>query len=170
MRAILLASATAASFFELRASNASSHGEVRSGLAARITAVAPMTSKRRKSWSPARLILPSFGRPAVEFSRGVIPTTAAALRRLRSQLQLLRQLSRLWLWLAAQRVSAANFGKTFLHSCTTFNAKLLAKRVSAREEGCGVPRSSGSRSCGRGMVRAADKHQTEADLPIRICW
>jgi len=67
IRAILLASATAASFFDLRASKASSHSEVRPGLAARITAVAPITSKRRKSSSPARLILPSFCRPAVEF-------------------------------------------------------------------------------------------------------
>jgi hypothetical protein len=51
----------------LRASKASSHSEVRPGLAARITAVAPITSKRRKSSSPARLILPSFCRPVVEF-------------------------------------------------------------------------------------------------------
>src|SRR5215471_11244945 len=80
MRAILLASATAASFFDLRASNASSHGEVRPGLAARITAVAPMTSNRRKSSSPAQLILPSFCRPAVEFSRGVMPIQEAKCR------------------------------------------------------------------------------------------
>src|SRR5215472_8138953 len=55
-------------------------GEVRPGLAARITAVAPMTSKRRKSSSPVRLILPSFCRPAVEFSRGVMPIQEAKCR------------------------------------------------------------------------------------------
>ena len=53
---------------------------VRPGLAARITAVAPMTSKRRKSSSPARLILPSFCRPAVEFWRGVMPIQEAKCR------------------------------------------------------------------------------------------
>ena len=55
MRAILLASLTAASFFDLRASNASSHGEVRPGLAARITAVAPMT--RKNDFPLGRVIL-----------------------------------------------------------------------------------------------------------------
>ena len=53
MRAILLASLTAASFFDLRASNASSHGEVRPGLAARITA--PMT--RKNDFPLGRVIL-----------------------------------------------------------------------------------------------------------------
>src|SRR5437899_12408427 len=53
--AILLASATAATFFGLRASNPMSHGAVRPGLAARITAVAPITSRRRQSSSPAGL-------------------------------------------------------------------------------------------------------------------
>jgi len=76
----LLASATAATFFGLRASKAKSHGAVRPGLAARITAVAPITSSRRKSSSPARLIRPSFCRPAVESSRGVMPTQAAKRR------------------------------------------------------------------------------------------
>ena len=80
MRAILLASATAATFFGLRACNPMSHGAVRPGLAARITAVAPITSRRRKSSSPARLIRPSFCRPAVESSRGVRPTQAAKRR------------------------------------------------------------------------------------------
>ena len=49
-------------------------------MAVRITAVAPMTSKRRKSSSPARLILPSFCRRAVEFSRGVMPIQEAKCR------------------------------------------------------------------------------------------
>src|SRR6516162_9347467 len=53
MRAILLASLTAASFFDLRASNASSHGEVRPGLAARTTA--PMT--RKNDFPLGRVIL-----------------------------------------------------------------------------------------------------------------
>src|SRR5215472_16103946 len=77
MRATLLATATAVSFLDLRASKASSHGAARPGLAARITAVAPITSNRRRSSSPARLILPSFCRPAVEASRGVMPTQEA---------------------------------------------------------------------------------------------
>jgi hypothetical protein len=42
-------------------------------LAAGITAVAPITSRSRRSSSPARLIPPSFCRPAVETSRGVMP-------------------------------------------------------------------------------------------------
>jgi hypothetical protein len=58
MRAILLASATAASFFDLRASNSNSHGEARPVLACRMTAVAPSTSSRRRLSSPSRLILP----------------------------------------------------------------------------------------------------------------
>jgi len=49
-------------------------------LAARITAVAPITSNRRKSSSPARLIRPSFCRPAVESSRGVMPSQEAKRR------------------------------------------------------------------------------------------
>src|SRR6516225_5513904 len=73
MRAILLASASAATFFALRASNPISHGEARPGLACCMTAVAPSTSSRRKSSSPALLILPSRCRPAVESSSGVMP-------------------------------------------------------------------------------------------------
>src|SRR5713101_2916194 len=55
----LLANATAASFFGLRASNSKSHGEARPLLACWMTAVAPSTSSRRRLSSPSRLILPS---------------------------------------------------------------------------------------------------------------
>ena len=78
MRAILLASATAASFFGLRASNPKSHGAARPRLACWITAVAPSTSNRRRLSSPSRLILPSRCLPPVEFSRGVITPQSAA--------------------------------------------------------------------------------------------
>jgi hypothetical protein len=86
MRAILLASATAATFFDFRVSNPNSHGEVRPGLAARITAVAPITSNRRRSSSPWRLIPPSRYRPAVEASRGVMPSQEAKCRAERNAL------------------------------------------------------------------------------------
>jgi hypothetical protein len=79
-RAILLASATAASFFGLRASNPKSHGEARPLLARWMTAVAPSTSSRRRLSSPSWLILPGRCLPAVEFSRGVIPIHAAKCR------------------------------------------------------------------------------------------
>src|SRR5882724_5072546 len=79
-RAILLASATAASFFGLRASNPKSHGETRPLLARWMTAVAPSTSSRRRLSSPWWLILPGRCLPAVEFSRGVIPIHAAKCR------------------------------------------------------------------------------------------
>src|SRR5216683_1915183 len=76
----LLASATAASFFGLRASNPRSHAGARPGLACWMTAVAPSTSSRRRLSSPSRLILPSRCLPAVEFSRGVMPIHAAKCR------------------------------------------------------------------------------------------
>src|SRR5713101_5379319 len=76
----LLASATAASFFGLRANNPRSHAEARPGLACWMTAVAPSTSSRRRLSSPSRLILPSRCLPAVEFSRGVMPIHAAKCR------------------------------------------------------------------------------------------
>src|ERR1700730_15234537 len=79
-RAILLASATAVSFFGLRASNPKSHGEARPLLARWMTAVAPSTSSRRRLSSPSWLILPGRCLPAVEFSRGVIPIHAAKCR------------------------------------------------------------------------------------------
>ena len=80
MRAILLASATAASFFGWRASNPSSQGAVRPGLACWMTAVAPSTSSRRRVSSPCRLIRPGRCLPPVEFSRGVMPIQAAKCR------------------------------------------------------------------------------------------
>src|SRR5216684_8168220 len=80
MRAILLASATAASFFGLRANNWRSHGEARPGLAVRITAVAPSTRRRRRVSSPCRLILPGRWRPPVASSFGVMPSQAAKWR------------------------------------------------------------------------------------------
>src|SRR5271155_2280154 len=98
MRAVLLASATAASFFGLRASNPNSHDEARPvglwpaglprGLACWITAVAPNTSNRGKSSSPCRLILPGRDFPAVESSRGVMPIQAAKCRAERKALML----------------------------------------------------------------------------------
>src|SRR5215471_21795400 len=74
--------------FRLRASNCKSQGEsvqlTRCALmrrsTCRMTAVAPSTSDWRKPSSPCRLILPSRCRPAVECSRGVIPSQAAKWR------------------------------------------------------------------------------------------
>src|SRR6266849_6221986 len=80
VRAILLASAIAASFLGLRASKLSSQGEVRPGLAKRICAMAPSTSRRRRLSSPCRLIRPGRCRPAVECSRGVMTSAAAKCR------------------------------------------------------------------------------------------
>src|SRR5882762_1792178 len=67
MRAILLASAIAASFGDdLRASSASSQGDARPRprRACWITAVAPATSTLRNISSPARVIVPSRVLPA----------------------------------------------------------------------------------------------------------
>src|SRR5260370_3576445 len=80
MRAILLASARAASFLGRRASKWSSQGEAGPGRAQRITAVAPRTKRRRRFASPCRLIRPGRWRPAVEFSFGVRPSQAARWR------------------------------------------------------------------------------------------
>ena len=49
VRAILLASAIAASFFGLRASRLSNQGDARPGLAKRITAVAPSTTSLHRA-------------------------------------------------------------------------------------------------------------------------
>src|SRR5258707_15782442 len=75
MRAILLASATAASFGGLRFSRASNQGDGRPRplRTCWITAVAPATNGLRKTSSPARVILPSLVLPAVEWAFGVIP-------------------------------------------------------------------------------------------------
>lgn len=82
IRATLLASATAASFFGLRASNPSSQAELdgRPGLATRITAVAPTTSSCRNLSLPALLIRPRRCLPPVDRSRGVRPNQAAKCR------------------------------------------------------------------------------------------
>src|SRR5216110_2979293 len=82
MRAILLASATAASFGGLRFSKASNQadGRPRPFRTCWITAVAPATSRLRKTSSPARVILPSLVLPAVEWSFGVSPSQAAKCR------------------------------------------------------------------------------------------
>ena len=84
MRAVLLASATAANFGGLRLRSSVSQGD---GLpprwACRITVVAPTTSTLRNAWSPARVIPPSLTLPAVEWSFGVKPkdhSTAGKVR------------------------------------------------------------------------------------------
>src|SRR3989442_4891091 len=66
MRAILLASATAASLGGLRFSSATSQGDgrPRPRRTCWITAVAPATNRLRKTSSPARVILPSLVLPA----------------------------------------------------------------------------------------------------------
>src|SRR2546423_10973237 len=79
MRAILLASATAASLGGLRFSSATSQGDgwPRPRRTCWITAVAPATNRLRKTSSPARVILPSLVLPAVEWALGVSPRHAA---------------------------------------------------------------------------------------------
>src|SRR5258708_22436593 len=79
MRAILLASATAASFGGLRFSRASNQGDGRPRplRTCWITAVAPATNSLRKTSSPARVILPSLVLPAVGWYLGFQPTQAA---------------------------------------------------------------------------------------------
>src|SRR3981189_3538107 len=82
MRAILLASATAASFGVLRSRSSRSQPDprLRFPLACLTTEVAPTTSSRRKLSSPARVILPSLVFPAVKWSFGVKPSQAANSR------------------------------------------------------------------------------------------
>src|SRR5688500_7856526 len=82
MRRVLLARATAATLGGLRLSNSRSHGEelLRLFVAWRIQAMAPLTSTARKRSSPARVMPPSFCRPAVEWSLGVSPIQAAQRR------------------------------------------------------------------------------------------
>jgi hypothetical protein len=80
IRAILLASATATTFFGRRASIASSQGVAsrRPGLpAAVITDMAPFTSNARSRSLPARLIPPMRCLPPVACSCGVNPSQAA---------------------------------------------------------------------------------------------
>jgi hypothetical protein len=67
IRAVLLASATAASFGDLRLSSAVSQGDALPlRRACWITEVAPTTSTLRNVSSPARVITPSLTLPAVE--------------------------------------------------------------------------------------------------------
>ena len=76
MRAILLASATAASLRGLRASSARNHSVIcrpPGRTAALITEVAPVTSSTRNRSLPARLIPPIRCLPPVECSFGVRP-------------------------------------------------------------------------------------------------
>jgi hypothetical protein len=85
IRAILLAKETAASLRGRRLSNSNNQGvqgvALRlPGLATRITAVAPTTSKRRSPSLPARLIPPSRWLPPLECSRGVNPSQTARCR------------------------------------------------------------------------------------------
>ncbi len=82
MRAVLLASATAATLGGLRLSSSTSHGEglPRLFLACWMQVVAPLTSTARKRSSPARVMPPSLCLPAVEWSLGVRPIQAAQRR------------------------------------------------------------------------------------------
>jgi hypothetical protein len=67
MRAVLLASATAANFGDLRLRSSTSHGDAFPlRRACWITAVAPTTNTLRNPSSPARVITPSLTLPAVE--------------------------------------------------------------------------------------------------------
>ena len=80
VRAILLASAIAASFFGLRASRLSNQGDAWPGLAKRITAVAPRTTSLRRASLPCRLMRPCRRLPPEELSFGVRPSHAAKCR------------------------------------------------------------------------------------------
>src|SRR6516225_4202873 len=77
VRAILLASAIAASFLGLRASRLSNQSDAWPGLAKRITAVAPSTSSFRRVSLPCRLMRPCRRLPPEELSVGVRPSHAA---------------------------------------------------------------------------------------------
>src|SRR5215813_11122362 len=80
VRAILLASAIAASFFGLRASRLSNQGDAWPGLAKRITAVAPSTTSLRRPSLPCRLMRPCRCLLPEELSFGVRPSHAAKCR------------------------------------------------------------------------------------------
>ena len=83
MRAILFASAMAASILGLRARMRPSQ-EVSAGgrtLAPEITSIAPMISKRRMSRCPDLLVCPSRGLPPLECCRGTRPRDADHPRR-----------------------------------------------------------------------------------------
>src|SRR5215472_7480367 len=82
MRAVLLASATAASLVGLRASSARTHSPSRVGRlrAWRSTATAPAVSRLQMYLSPRLLVRPKRSLPPLEFCRGVIPSQAANSR------------------------------------------------------------------------------------------
>src|SRR5215469_7877510 len=82
MRAVLLASATAATLVGLRANTARTHSPSRVGRlrAWRRTATAPAISRLRIYLSPRLLVRPSRSLPPLEFCRGVIPSQAANSR------------------------------------------------------------------------------------------
>src|SRR5258705_8264529 len=79
MRAILLARATAAglSSLRLRSPRSQGEGEPLPRWACWITDMAPLTKRRRKSLSPARVITPRRVLPAVGWSLGATPGQAA---------------------------------------------------------------------------------------------
>src|SRR6266567_4937178 len=82
IRAILLASAIAATFVGRRANSAVSQGRclVPWSLAWRITARAPAVNRLRRYRSPRLLILPSFSLPPLEFCLGTSPIQAEKSR------------------------------------------------------------------------------------------
>src|SRR6266700_1859326 len=82
IRAILLASAIAATFVGRRANSAVSQGRclVPWSLAERITASAPAVNRLRRYRSPRLLMLPSFSLPPLEFCFGTSPIQAEKSR------------------------------------------------------------------------------------------
>ena len=81
MRAILLASATAATLIGRRSMRRASQSRfVPCWRAYRMTAIAPVTSSQRKCRLPCLEILPSLSLPPVEYCRGTKPIHAARLR------------------------------------------------------------------------------------------
>src|SRR3990172_9983581 len=82
MRAILLASAIAATFVGRRSSSLASHGRclVPWILVYRITASAPAQKSERRYRSPCLVILPSFSSPPLEFCFGTRPIQAEKSR------------------------------------------------------------------------------------------
>src|SRR5262245_50421604 len=82
MRAILLASAIAATFVGRRSSSLESHGRCLLPwiLAYRITASAPVQNSERRYRSPCLVILPSLSLPPLEFCFGTSPIHAEKSR------------------------------------------------------------------------------------------
>src|SRR6187431_3690129 len=82
MRAILLASAIAATFVGRRSNSLASHGRclVPYIFAYRITASAPAQNSERRYRSPCFVILPSLSLPPLEFCFGTSPIQAEKSR------------------------------------------------------------------------------------------